>query len=103
MPKNNEDMRLTVGVLVATVFMMGWMGVLQHSLQQAEAENRDLRQQLGRGGACAPVMVTCSCPEYEEGWDDAKFVEGCVPHELDPEALEVMCDELDSLGYVPRC
>jgi hypothetical protein len=43
--------------------------------------------------ACAPVQVTCECPAYEQGWDDAEFAHGQLEEDAycSPENLKQLC------------
>jgi len=73
---------------------------------QLSIVNSDLRQRLDQSEAePSSVMVTCVCPEYEEGWDDAVSAQGCDPgfDETPIEDLRLICAELDAFGYVPGC
>jgi len=87
--------------IVAFLSALAWD--LQTQLEDSRTENAQLRESLPTQMACAPVQVTCVCPEYEEGWDDAEFAEGCDPAEIELEQIELICAELDEYGYVPRC
>lgn len=41
-------------------------------------------------GSQQSISVKCECPAY-------------APENLDDEDLEVMCTEIENLGYIPRC
>jgi hypothetical protein len=73
-------------------------------LERLRFDNDRLRDELSRRSVDPiPVVVTCECPEYEEGWEDAEFVEGCAPEEISVEELRDMCSDLEEYGYVPDC
>ena len=82
-----------------------WIWNLQVQNELLQHRNDQLRELVQPQVACAPVHVTCECPEYDEGWDDAQFAEGCDPDmtEMDIDALRIVCEELDSYGYIPGC
>lgn len=91
-------------VVFGIVFGTSWR------IHELESKNEVLESQLheallDRGDGCPSVHVTCECPEYDEGWDDAQFAEGCDPDmsEIAIDDLRLMCDELDSYGYIPDC
>ena len=97
--------------LTAAVFVVSLVAIATFQMRQLEDRNNSLEQQLRESLirqtlACQPqepVMVTCVCPEYDEGWDDAEYVSGCSPEEIDLETLQGMCSELEAFGYVPHC
>jgi len=80
---------------------LGWN--LQTQLAISRIENVQLRETLRTQVTCPPVQVTCVCPEYDEGWDDAQFAEGCDPEGIALEDLEFVCAELNEFGYIPAC
>ena len=96
-----KPVQIILLVLVVALAAVGWN--LQTQLQAVRADNAQLREALRTQVACAPVEVTCVCPEYEEGWDDAEFAEGCDPAGIPIDDLEFICAELEEFGYVPRC
>lgn len=52
-------------------------------------------------GVCPPVQVTCECPAYEQGWEDADFVRGEIDDDYcSPENLEQVC--ADFIEYGPE-
>jgi len=92
--------------LTAAVFVVSLFTIWTFRMHELEDRNNVLEQQLHESllrQSQEPVQVTCVCPEYDEGWDDAEYVSGCDPEEIDIEMLEGMCSELETFGYVPRC
>jgi len=94
---------------VAAAFVIVTIGS-SWRLQKLQDDNDVLEAQLHeallhQGGSCAPVQVTCECPEYDEGWEDAQFMEGCDPDmgEIPIEDLQVMCADLENYEYIPGC
>jgi hypothetical protein len=80
--------RIAVGLLgslclVAIVHIIG-----------LQADVVDLQEKLADREVCPDVHVTCNCPEYEEGWDDAEFAEGCTADSFTYSELETMCADL---------
>lgn len=93
-------------VFAAAVLGLGF-GQSWH-IHELEQKNDALESQLhaalvSQASECAPVQVTCECPDYEEGWQDAEYVEGCETEEFSVEDLRHMCEELKTFGYVPGC
>lgn len=84
---------LTTVILALTP--LGWD--LHTQLENSRAEVFELREVLHTQVTCTPVQVTCVCPEYDQGWDDAEFAEGC---DYD---FDLICAELHEFGYVPNC
>ena len=78
---------------------------LSWTLLVIEKENVALKIKPWTPMSCPTVQVTCECPEYEEGWDDAQFAEGCDPsvNEMAIDDIKLICAELDEYGYVPGC
>lgn len=103
-PKPSQILIL-VAFMAPFVFVMlgAWIWNLQVQLGLVQHENAQLHERLHEQVTCAPVHVTCDCPDYEEGWDDAEYVEGCNPEEFSVEDFQVMCDDLNQYGYVPGC
>jgi len=97
--------------LSAAIMVISSVLVLMTTLriQMLEKEKEELHEQLHEAqeapDRCTPVQVTCECPDYDEGWDDAQFSEGCDPDmsELPIEDLRAICADLESYGYVPGC
>lgn len=89
------------GAVLGIVLGQSWR------VHELETKNDVLESQLREGlvGACSPVHVTCECPDYEEGWDDAQHAEGCDPgvSDMSFEDLALVCDQLEEYGYVPSC
>ena len=93
-----------LAAIIGLEFGMAWR------VHELEGQNRLLENQLHdtlsrAPSECSPVHVTCVCPEYEEGWDDAQFSEGCDTSlsEFSFEELRLMCDDLDSYDQTPGC
>jgi hypothetical protein len=103
MDKPTSPLTLLLFVLIVALASIGWN--LQTQLQVSRMENLQLRETLRSQVTCAPVQVTCECPDYEEGWGDALFAEGCPTEDvgIDLEQIELICAELDEYGYVPGC
>jgi hypothetical protein len=102
--------------LTAAVFVVTLLGLQEWhyraelnrdraELDRLEDRSADLLRQVHDMALreSAAVEVTCVCPDYEEGWDDAEYVSGCTPEEIDLETLEAMCDEVETFGYIPHC
>ena len=88
--------------LISFVLLISMAGLVA----QLSITNSDLRQRLEqRSIECPAVQVTCFCPEYDEGWEDAQFAEGCDSDmtELPIDDLRLICDDLDDYGYIPGC
>jgi len=88
--------------LISFVLLISMAGLVA----QLSITNSDLRQRLEqRSIECPAVQVTCVCPEYDEGWEDAQFAEGCDSDmtELPIDDLRLICDDLDDYGYIPGC
>jgi len=89
------------------VFLGNWVWSLQVQIEGLQYRNGQLheRLQVQPQIECPNVSVTCECPEYDEGWDDAQFSEGCDPdiNEMGIDELRIICDDLDSYGYIPGC
>lgn len=110
------------GILFSTVL------VTQNS--ELREENLRLQERLNERQVCPDVMVTCDCPEYEEGYEDAEWVQGCDnleipweelqdlcvgvngcdkpqaacdPSEMSQKDLEIICAEWSTYGYIPGC
>lgn len=104
--ENKFHYRLTAAIMVISTVVIF---ALTLHIQQLERDKEELHQQLHEShmapDRCTPVHVTCECPEYDEGWDDAQFAEGCDPSvtEMDIDDLRILCDELDSSQYIPGC
>lgn len=89
-------------VLLGIGFGQSWR------IHELEKKNDDLEGQLhsalvSQSQQCPPVAVTCVCPDYEEGWEDAQHADGCDTEEIELEDLRHMCAELETFGYVPGC
>lgn len=106
MDNRTHAYRLTAGIMAISAVVVV---ALTMRIQQLEADKVELHEQLHEAQSapdrCTPVQVTCVCPEYDEGWEDAQFAEGCDPSlsEMPIEELRVICDELEGYGYVPGC
>jgi hypothetical protein len=88
--------------LISFVLLISMAGLVA----QLSITNSDLRQRLEqRSIECPAVQVTCVCPEYDEGWEEAQVAEGCDPDmtELPIDDLRLICDDLDDYGYIPGC
>jgi hypothetical protein len=88
--------------LISFVLLVTMAGLVA----QLSFTNSDLRHRLEqRTIECPAVQVTCVCPEYDEGWDDAQFAEGCDPSftQMGIDDLRLICDELDDYEYIPGC
>jgi hypothetical protein len=89
--------------LLLFVVIVGLVG----AVFQLQAANRDLHYQLDRLGIleCSPVHVECVCPDYDQGWEDAAFAEGCdsALDEMSFDELKVMCQEIEDYGEIPGC
>jgi hypothetical protein len=81
------------------------IAALSWTLLVMEKENMALKIKPWTPISCPAVAVTCECPEYEEGWDDAQFAQGCDPsaQEMPIDDIKLICAELDEYGYVPGC
>lgn len=91
---------MTVGLIMATVIVD--LGTRNDALEEHVADlERRLRD--AKAPRCPDVLVTCECPDYEEGWEDAEFAEGCDPDPIGIDELRAMCSELEAYGYVPDC
>ena len=105
--KNSKSNQLTILVAFLAPFvivMLGcWIWNLQVHNDLLRYRNDQLRELVQPQVACAPVQVTCVCPDYEEGWDDSEYLDGCSPEELDIEELRIVCDELNQYNYIPGC
>jgi hypothetical protein len=95
------SMAFAAPVLLLTFGAWAWSVQIERDL--VEQQNLELREILRTQAACAPVQVSCVCPEYDEGWDDAQFAEGCDPQGIALEDLELICAEISEFGYVPSC
>ena len=92
--------------LAAVVLAAATFGVVfgtSWRVHDLEMKNGILESQLHEAllrpeGMCPAVYVACECPEYDEGWDDAQFAEGCDPdlNELPIEDLRTICFELEA-------
>jgi hypothetical protein len=106
-PMNSKSDQILVLVAFLAPFVIAtlgcWVWNLQAQLDLVRYENAALQEKLQPQVACAPVHVTCECPDYDEGWEDSEYMEGCEPEELDVEDLRVICDELNQYGYIPGC
>jgi hypothetical protein len=112
--------------LTAAIFVVALFGILEtehwYEIDRLHDRARDLEDQLREAELrralhdledqvrdvvepSVPVGVTCICPDYEEGWDDAEYAGGCDPDmgEMTIEELQTVCTELVSFGYVPHC
>jgi hypothetical protein len=97
--------------LSAAIMVIATVTILAMTLriQMLEQEKEELHEQLHEAHAapdrCTPVHVTCECPDYEEGWEDSQYAEGCDPRasEFSMDDLEIMCAEFDVHGYIPGC
>ena len=81
------------------ILMLGaWVWKLHTELQIEQLRVQDLQEER------VPVQVSCVCPAYEDGWDDAEYVEDLdCEGGHDIEDLRLMCVELEEFGYVPDC
>ncbi len=94
----------SVPVTAAAALLGVFLGTSLHRLTepprvQAPPTVIDLR--APQPVACPPVQVTCECPSYEQGWEDADFVRGDVEDESDycsPENLEQVCSDFIKYG-----
>ena len=86
-------------------FTLAIITSLSWTLLVIEKENSALKIKPWTPISCPAVAVTCVCHEYDEGWDDAQYAEGCDPSltELPIDDLRLICAELDEYGYVPGC
>jgi len=90
-------------VMPFIIVMLGtWVWSLYVQLEVQQLRVQDLHERLREERV--PVQISCICPAYEDGWDDAEFVEDLdCERGYDIEDLELMRVELDELGYVPDC
>jgi len=104
--------RSQLGVLVVAflapfviITLGSWIWNLQTQVDHLKTQNTQLHESLQTQAECPMVNVVCECPEYDEGWDDAQYAEGCDPRasEMSIEDLQVMCAEIETYGYVPGC
>jgi len=103
--ENKFAYRLSAAIMVVSAVVVL---ALTLRVRMLEKEKEDLYEQLHEVRAdparCAPVHVTCECPEYDEGWEDAQHAEGCEPQlEMSIDGLRIMCDDLDMYEYEPGC
>lgn len=103
--ENKFAYRLSAAIMVIPALVVF---ALTLRVQMLETEKEDLYQQLHEAHAepdrCTPVHVTCECPEYDEGWEDAQHAEGCEPQlGMTIDGLQIMCADLDMYEYVPGC
>jgi hypothetical protein len=75
-----------IGLGIALVGVLHILGL--------QAKVTELQGKLADREVCPDVQVTCNCPQYEEGWDDAEFSRGCTPESFTYEELENMCEEI---------
>lgn len=82
-----------------------WIWSLQTQIDLLQYRNDQFQELLKPQAACTPVQVACVCPDYDEGWEDAQFVEGCDPAlgEIPIEDLRAMCSEMEAYWYAPSC
>lgn len=92
---------LLLFVLIVALIAVGWN--LHTRLQNPPLEKQQLREILRSQMTCAPVRVICECPSYDEGWEDALFVEGCDPDAVSLGDVELLCSEFNEYGYAPHC
>jgi hypothetical protein len=89
--------------LLLFVVIVGLVG----AIFQLQSVNRQLQYQLDQLSdlECPEVYVECVCPEYDQGWEDASFAEGCEPtvDEMSFEELELICQQIEDYGYIPDC
>jgi hypothetical protein len=100
-----EQLLASVALLAPVIVLTlgAWIWTVQTERDLVEQQNLELREILRTRAACTPVQVSCVCPEYEEGWDDAEFAEGCDPAGIAIEDLELICAEFSEYGYIPSC
>jgi hypothetical protein len=94
---------LTVNVILATaiVSLLVWIATLDGMLKDS---TRRIKEEHLHHTTCPPVQVTCVCPDYEDGWEDAEHAVGCDPDSgFDIEELRALCEDLETYGYVPSC
>lgn len=84
-------------VLMGAAARVGWNQ--NFTVDRLQRENDALRREQ----RCAPVQVTCECPAYEEGWDDAEYASSYTPPFFDEEALLTICEEIESHHQIPGC
>lgn len=95
-----------VAIAAFLVCLLGMGTLRMHQLEHRnEVLENELREVLRSRSRCEPVQVTCTCPDYEEGWEDAQYVDGCDPawDEMSADDLRLICSELETYGYVPSC
>lgn len=107
-PKSNVFVLLIAFVAPFVLITLGtWIWNLQVQTDQLRHRNDQLYELLQQPSQleCPMVAVVCECPDYDEGWEDAQFAEGCDPDlgSMDIGELQGICDELNSYGYVPSC
>lgn len=98
--EKRHSLQLVLLILIVALAAVGWH--LQSQVQVLRGENLNLRENRS-AGSCTPVDVSCTCPEYEQGWDDAEYVAGCEPAEIPIEELEAICADLHEYGYAAGC
>ena len=93
----------------AVVYVLTILG-LSLRIELLEVQNGELESQLHdvlvkSPTACPAVLVTCECPNYDAGWDDAEYLEGCGPdmNELSLEDLMIMCAGFDVDDHIAGC
>lgn len=96
---------LVVSVLSVSIGLVG--GSVGHALNDlterpslpAPPTVIDLR--APQPASCPPVQVTCECPSYEQGWDDAEYARGEIEDDYcSPENLKQVC--ADFIEYGPE-
>jgi hypothetical protein len=101
---------LLAAVMLVAAFLFVIVRAMRHDLriedelEQLRLDNVRLRDELSRRALePLPVVVTCECPDYEEGWEDSEFAEGCNPEPISLEEMRTMCSDLEEYGYEPDC
>ena len=108
-PNSQQHWIVLIAFVAPFVFVtLGcWVWNLQTKNDLLQHRNDELHEMIQKPAQleCPMVAVTCACPEYDEGWEDAQHAIGCDPdiNEMDLDVLQNICEELDSYGYVPHC
>jgi len=107
-PNSKQALSFVAFVAPFVFVTMGcWVWNLQTQNDLLQYRNDQLHEMIQKSSQleCPMVAVTCECPEYDEGWDDAQFSEGCDTSlsEFSFEELRLMCDDLDSYDQTPGC
>ena len=87
---------MPVVLALSALVLAAYVGVMNAELKE---ENRALQGKLLEEQSepvCPDVYLTCDCPDYEEGFEDGEWVQGCENWEIPLEDLQIMCSGFES-------